>query len=82
VDIKKKGYKKTTDSRDEINETHGRLQFIEHRNNEDMLKEFKSTTSRKEIKNCYIMLAGQKTLDMQNNSLIIDLLKDEDLDDH
>jgi len=28
------------------------------------------------------MLAGRKTLDTQNNSMTVDLLEDEDLDDH
>jgi hypothetical protein len=30
---------------------------------------------------CYIMSAGWKTFDTQNNSLTIDLSKDKDLDD-
>jgi len=48
---------------------------------EDILELKADPVEQNSTKNGYIMLAEWKTLDTQNNSLTIDLSKDEDLDD-
>jgi hypothetical protein len=59
--------------------------LLDHRRNDNILGELKQIqyiSNQYNInKNGEIVLAGWKTLDTQNNSLTIDLSKDEDLDD-
>jgi len=59
--------------------------LFEHRRNEDILEELILHPVEKKFAqykyNDYITSAGRETSDTQNDSLIIDLSEDEDLDD-
>jgi len=62
--------------------------LLDHRRNEDILGGLQVDPVQKKLaqykqtcKHVYIMSAGWRTLYNENNSMIIDLSEDEDLDD-
>jgi hypothetical protein len=81
------GYKKTKYSREEIHETHRKIQFIRQQNKWRYFKEFKADIVEKRSAHSKQKWLNhvqwkEKTLDAQKNSLTIDLSEDEHLDGH